>query len=397
MRKMSLLTGLLAFSYTLVLGAAEPQINKAQTKEATAEVQAEEDEFAGFDEQTRAILLKLKQEKVRLELENALQEQKNKQLVAEINAENERLKAQAEIAEQQNKLELAKLELEKSQRALENDLREEALRKERLERQLKVASPQYLDEPLQGNTLVITDRRIPLNGVIVPGMAEEITRQIHYFNNLDSHYPIFIVIDVSPGGSVIEGARIIEAMRNSQAPVYVVVKSIAASMAAILTAAAERSFAYPNAMFIHHQIASLYFGNRTQITEHMDLADKWAQRVEVVVAQKMGVSLDDFVQQMYEHSKSGNWVEFADAAQQLGWVDHVIAGVRETSFVDELESIPPAPESNEKTLAIENKQTALANLAGQAVMPEAETGARIPHLMPGDIYHLYNPDGYYRY
>ena len=50
---------------------------------------------------------------------------------------------------------------------------------------------------------------------------------------------IFIVIDTSPRGSVMAGYRILKAMESSDAPVHVVVKSFAASMAAAITTLGE--------------------------------------------------------------------------------------------------------------------------------------------------------------
>ena len=65
-----------------------------------------------------------------------------------------------------------------------------------------------------------------------------------FFNNKSKTDPIFIVIDRCPGGSGMEGARIVQAIKTSPAPVHVVVKSYAASMAAIILAQADHSYAF---------------------------------------------------------------------------------------------------------------------------------------------------------
>ena len=51
------------------------------------------------------------------------------------------------------------------------------------------------------------------------------------------------------------GYKILKAMEGSAAPVYVVVKSFAASMAANIATQSKKSFAYPNAIILHHQIS----------------------------------------------------------------------------------------------------------------------------------------------
>ena len=81
----------------------------------------------------------------------------------------------------------------------------------------KVLAPvERPEEPFVDGVLHISDRRIPLNGPIWPGTADYVTERIHYYNNQSDSMPIFIVIDVSPGGSVMEGVRILEAIENSQ-------------------------------------------------------------------------------------------------------------------------------------------------------------------------------------
>ena len=103
--------------------------------------------------------------------------------------------------------------------------------------------PVYLKEPMQANgDLVISDRRIPLNGLITMETAEFVCSRIDFYNNKNKEFPIFIVIDDSPGGSVMAGYKIVKSMQSSVAPVYVVVKSFAASMAAAICALAPRSY-----------------------------------------------------------------------------------------------------------------------------------------------------------
>src|SRR6202044_541256 len=99
--------------------------------------------------------------------------------------------------------------------------------------------------------------------------------RIHYFNNKDESLPIFLVIDYSPGGSVMEGYRIVKAMQASKAPVHVVVKSYAASMAAVITTLAPHSYVYPNAVILHHQMSDMAWGNLTQHKEQLKVMEEW--------------------------------------------------------------------------------------------------------------------------
>ncbi len=247
--------------------------------------------------------------------------------------------------------------------------------------------PVYLKRPLrEDGILVVSDRRIPLNGMITPNTADFVTSRIQYWNNKDRELPIFIVIDSSPGGSVMAGYRILKAMESSDAPVHVVVKSFAASMAAGITTLAEESYAYPNAVILHHQISSMAFGqlNLTQQRELHEESQRWWARLGSPIAEKMGVSAENFVKRMYESSSSGDWTEFATEAQKLKWVNHIVKGIDETSVIkdpDAPSGAPPAPKT--ATLAEE-------------IDANGKPFAWLPRLEPKDVYFLYNPDGYYR-
>jgi len=242
--------------------------------------------------------------------------------------------------------------------------------------------PDYVMEPFKDGRLVISDRRIALNGPIISGTADYVTSRIEYFNNKSETLPIFIVIDDCPGGSVMQGYRIVKAIKASKAPVHVVVKSFAASMAAVITTLAPHSYAYPNAVILHHQMSTMVWGNMTNIKEQLELAKEWYKRLAEPVAQKMGVSQEKMVKLMYEHNSEGNWEEFADNAKKLKWVDNIVDDVRETGVVKE-----PNGEAPVFKWFFNSKEE---------VDPKGERYVTLPRLDPFDFYYIYNPDHYYR-
>ena len=190
----------------------------------------------------------------------------------------------------------------------------------------------YKKEPFQDGTLYISDRRIEMNGPIVYGTADYITDRIYFYNNKSEDLPIFLVIERSPGGSVMEGYRIIKAMESSKAPIHVIVKSYAASMAAMITTLAEHSYAYESAIILHHQPAGVNIGNIAEQQKKVETLNEWAERLLRPVAKKMGISLEGFYKKMYQNDPNGNWREFGDKAQKLKWVNHIAQRVEEASF-----------------------------------------------------------------
>ena len=249
---------------------------------------------------------------------------------------------------------------------------------------------QYTKDPFKDGVLTISDRRIALNGPIGMDTADYIAERVDYFNNQSREFPIFIVIDRSPGGSVMAGYKILKAMDGSAAPVYVVVKSFAASMAANIATQAKKSFAYPNAIVLHHQILTGSFGNLTAQKENLRDLEEWWKRLATPVAAKMGIGLDEFIKRMYQNRSTGDWEEFGDSARKLKWVDEVAETVREESYdknPDAPAGVPAGPAPV--------RSGAPATLA-ERVDVNGHRYVVLPRLDPVDCYYLYNPDNYYR-
>lgn len=427
---------------TLENSIAEQQLRQDLAK-LTGEKQRLELENGVAEQQLHQDLAKLTAEKQRLELENGLAQQKFQTEVAALQAELDKLTKQAdllakratlkeaerkarldeELAADREKLERMKLTndlatagiadkgRELIQREQELKVRAAELQTQRSEFELQLArlnndldlrvkrdlwknrvnrDIQYTNEPFKDGVLTISDRRIPLNGPIWMETADYVVERIDYFNNQNREFPIFIVIDDSPGGSVMAGYKILKAMEGSPAPVYVVVKSFAASMAAGITTLSKRSFAYPNAIMLHHQILSGSFGNLTEQKENLKELEEWWKRLAAPVAAKMGISLDEFIKRMYQNRSTGDWREFGDGARKLKWVDDIAETVREESY----DKNPDAPSAS-------GGSPPHARLDSQPVLQESvdANGHRyvlLPRLNPVDCYYLYNPDNYYR-
>ena len=335
--------------------------------------------------------LKLERELIteKLALESAKRKEAVKDAVAETEIEIGRLTRESELSRIRSEKLAADLKSLQSEAALElTRLQSEMQTIETREKRETFADsdPIFLENPLRADgMLVISDRRIPLNGMIVGETADFVTSRIDFWNNRNRKLPIFIVIDDCPGGSVMAGYRILKAMEASDAPIHVVVKSFAASMAACITTLAEESYAYPNAVILHHQISSqIAFArlNLTQQKEFFQESNRWWERLAAPVAEKMGISTDEFIKKMYARSTSGDWSEFADEAKKLKWVNHIVDGILESS-------ITMNPDTDEKEA---DKKTALV----EEIDPDGKVFTYLPRLNPKDVYFLYNPDGYYR-
>ena len=430
-----------SFSVLLYGEEAAPAVKPTETPSAFPELKKQQEqltlESSIADLQLKKAFASLVAEKQRGDLEAAVAQQKLQAEIASLQAQILKLTAQTDLAtkqraskdaEHKSKLdgeladqrdilersklanELAIVELAAKQRELqlkdqEVSVRTKELQNQKAEFDIQVAKLNteldlrekrdqwknrvnheiaYTKEPFKDGVLTISDRRIALNGPIMMETAENIQERIDYFNNQSAEFPIFIVIDASPGGSVMAGYKILKAMAGSPAPVYVVVKSFAASMAAGITTLAKKSYAYPNAIILHHQILSGSFGNLTQQKEGVKDLQEWWERLASPVAAKMGISLDEFIKRMYERNSTGDWKEFGDSARKLKWVDQIAQTIREESLVKN-------PDSESKPA----RQPGREYLQAQ-VDADGNRHVILPRLDPVDCYYLYNPDGYYR-
>jgi ATP-dependent Clp protease protease subunit len=360
--------------------------------------------------ETEAALNKLKRDADRapvasqLEMLQQQQQLRDAQLaadLAELKAKTARLTAQAELDAAQGRADLAKV-------AAKNALETETLRSQSLEAQASMAleasefaaiqakvkkrdSDQewkdavnadidYRNQPFVDGVLYISDRRIDMDGPIISGVADYVCNRIDYYNNQSHEDPIFLVIDNCPGGSVMEGYRIVKAIESSKAPVNVIVKSFAASMAAVIATLTPHSYAYPNAIILHHQMSSMMWGNMTDLEQQVETVKEWERRLHEPVAKKMGISIAEFKKRMYEAKKSGDWVEFADQAQKLKWVDDIVQEIREEGVRKKPSDEFPKPWW--WRLFAKDDQ--------------GQTYVNLPPPAPMDAYMLYNPNRFYR-
>ena len=317
------------------------------------------------------VIAKFEDEKAQLTREATLAKLRADQLTSEL----KELKAAASLKTSTLMAQISEIETNRKREAYAN------------------ATPQYLDDPLQPDgSLVISDRRIPFNGPVTSALADAVTKRINYYNNKDPKKPIFIVIDDSPGGSVMAGYRILKAMEGSKAPVYVVVKSFAASMAACITTLAEKSYTYPNAIILHHQLSQTYAYTRMNLTDQKEAYEdmkRWWHRLADPISQKMGITSDEFIEMMYEKTKSGDWTEFGDEAKKLKWVDFVVDRVHETSLLKDPNSKTSASISTAGFSDLNGLTPAIDDKGNKFMM--------LPRMNPKDVYFMYNPDGFYRF
>ncbi len=379
------------------------ELLKLELEKQALEVQAAV-EKARLDRQRAAMAEETAQLTAQMQLNDARQ----KQELATAKAELEKLQVSRQLDQARQAAALADLETQRAQAAAQNALLLEQVKAAQAQQQLAVAAnaaqlaqdqaqlqlrdartlkraeldapPQRRAEPFVDGKLYLSDRTIKLDGPIITGTADYVCSRIDFFNNESSTDPIFLVIDNSPGGSVMQGYRIVKAIEASPAPVHVVVRSFAASMAAVITTLAPHSYVYRNAIMLHHQMSAGAYGNMTDLEQQVQTLREWERRLADPVAKKMGLSLEEFKKRMYSSKSSGDWDEFGDRAVELRWADHVVDEIRDEGQLTRPTGSAPKPWWY-GFLAADDK--------GHPVF-------KLPPLEPADAYFLYNPNQFYR-
>jgi len=218
------------------------------------------------------------------------------------------------------KKKLDELRLRRIQKELDND--DEA----------SVQKMEYTHTPVKDRVIQITDRIIEVPQVITSKNANDMVKKINFYNR-KNNFPIFIVMDVCYGGSVVGGEKIIRAIKTSKAKVYIVVKSFAASMAAVITSTfADNAYVLKNAIILHHEISNGVQGNASQHQENIKMLAKWQDILFKPLAERKGMSIEEFVKSLYAIKRDGDAALFASEAVKEKWIFNVIEGVEDGSF-----------------------------------------------------------------
>ena len=120
--------------------------------------------------------------------------------------------------------------------------------------------------------------------------------------------PVFLLIS-SPGGSIIDGASIINAMEAAQVPVYTVCMDLCASMAAIIHQYGTERFMADRAILMFHDAAGQFQGYFPHIKAQFEAVERYFTRFNVYIAKRQGVTLTAL--EAAEHKNM--WVDSEDA------------------------------------------------------------------------------------
>lgn len=166
-------------------------------------------------------------------------------------------------------------------------------------------------------------RTVRLDGEVSGGSIESLVSEIEVLNQISAE-PITLVVN-SPGGSVLAGLNLVNAMESSPAPIHTVCDAWAMSMGAVIVAAGDHRTATEGCFFMIHEVAVGAPGGQT--IEHIKWTDSVINVEELLVgllAKYSGLAAPDVRALMqYETFWSG------EEATRLGFFDQYVSGGRD--------------------------------------------------------------------
>ncbi len=170
---------------------------------------------------------------------------------------------------------------------------------------------------------LLKDRIIFLGAPIDDVFSNLIIAQLLFLEAEDPEKDINLYIN-SPGGSVTAGLGIYDTMQYVKPPITTICLGQAASMGAFLLAAGAKGkrYALPNARVMIHQPMGGFQGQATEIDIHAREILKIRERLNQILAQHTGQSLDKIAQ-----DTERDYFMSGEEAKEYGLIDEVILRV----------------------------------------------------------------------
>ena len=126
----------------------------------------------------------------------------------------------------------------------------------------------------------------------------------------------------SPGGSVVEGTAIYNALRRHKGGLTVHIDALAASMASVIAMAGAPVYIADNALMMIHNPWTVSMGDSDQLRKEADLLDKLKSTLVNAYTRKTGMDQEQIAEMM----DSETWLDAVEAVA-LGFADAIEEGV----------------------------------------------------------------------
>lgn len=152
-------------------------------------------------------------------------------------------------------------------------------------------------------------------------IAETIQQQIIDLNAEDAKTPIVLLIE-SPGGDVMAGGKILDAIKMSKAPIHAQIVGICASMAAIIAVHCDKIYMTQGSWLLWHNASLQTGGDIRMVKEWMEFFLKRMEEINRSTAERLHISYEEYLKRI-----NMVWLMTADEAVKKGIADGYITQV----------------------------------------------------------------------
>jgi ATP-dependent Clp protease protease subunit len=149
--------------------------------------------------------------------------------------------------------------------------------------------------------------------------STQVSLMIKQLNGISPDLPIFLLIS-SPGGSVLAGADIINAINESSAPIVTICRILCASMASMIHQHGDKRFVTDRTQIMFHPASTMASGKVNEIVSYINSSKRYIDKIEIEVAERLGLT-----HAQYEAKAQNEWWIDSDDALKAKAVDAIVS------------------------------------------------------------------------
>lgn len=179
----------------------------------------------------------------------------------------------------------------------------------------------------------LEQRHLYINSGIDESAIDSIVYHILRYNRLDKgipkeeRVPIILYLN-SPGGNVTDGFGVIDAIIQSQTPVYTVNLAMCYSMGFLIFLAGEKRFGMPNSTYLCHDGSSFAYDSMSKLKDRMEFeTGQMEQHTKDYILSRTKID-----ERVYDEKYRTEWYMYSEEAQKYDIVTHIVG--KDCSFDD---------------------------------------------------------------
>lgn len=186
----------------------------------------------------------------------------------------------------------------------------------------------------------------------------------------------------SPGGSVLDGLAIYNALNQHTASIFATVEGIAASAASFVLMSADRIYMPEDSFMMIHNALGGIIGDAEEIRSYADTIEKLQNSIVNIYQKRTGIDSDEIKAMMSDET----WMNASEAVEK-GFADAVIgkigAAALSTGFANHFKSLP-FNEKNDVDIKTERELEAWLRDSGVSRAKSTKAVAFAKRLFQGD-------------